>query len=426
MGRVAADQSHSAATLESAWTLHQAGQFAAAEQLYRSVLQESDDPNAWCFLGMVCHDTHRFDEALDAYRHAIALKPAFPVALNNQANTLHSLERFSESIASFQAALAIEPAYASAQFNLSLLFLQRGNWEEGFAGYEARWRYLDLKEPTFPQPRWDGSAPDGRRILLHAEQGLGDTLHFVRFARNVKARGGKVVVSAPAALLPILGRCADIDELVAQGQPLPPFDLHAPLMSLPHILGLPRADTPAERPYLSADPALVDVWRQELAGLRGVKVGLAWQGSPTNRNSATLEQFVQLARLPGIQFVSLQKGLGAEQVALQCDRIDVLDFGDRLDANGSFLDTAAIMMNLDLVITVDTSIGHLAGALGVPVWIALGYSPDWRWMLGRSDTPWYPSARLFRQPRPGDWDGVFRQLAEALVSRGLARHQAAE
>jgi ADP-heptose:LPS heptosyltransferase len=228
-----------------------------------------------------------------------------------------------------------------------------------------------------------------------------------------------VALSAPAPLLPVLSECADIDELVAQGQDPPEFDMHAPLMSLPYILGLrlESAFAPLKVPYLSADPLRSTLWRQRLSGLTKFKVGLSWQGSPTNRNSTTLEQFAPLAQVKGVQFVSLQKGIGAEQVAALRDRIVVRELGTRLGANDQLADTAAIMTNLDLVVTVDTGIAHLAGALGIPVWIALTYSADWRWMVGRDDSPWYPSARLFRQTKPKDWSGVVGKIAEALAER---------
>jgi hypothetical protein len=256
--------------------------------------------------------------------------------------------------------------------------------------------------------------------LLHAEQGLGDTIHFIRYAPLVQARGGKVVVECQRPLLQLLGRCAGIDKLIGQGTALPGFDVHAPLLSLPFLFRTTLATIPATVPYVFAEPVLVEAWRRELAPIGSFKIGISWQGNPQHAwdrvRSIPLSQFAPLAGLPGVHLFSLQKGPGSEQVPNAA--FPITDLAGRLDEqSGPFMDTAAVMKNLDLIITADTALAHLAGALGVPVWIPLHFPPDWRWLLERDDSPWYPTVRLFRQQRRGDWQGAFERIVEALRER---------
>jgi hypothetical protein len=253
---------------------------------------------------------------------------------------------------------------------------------------------------------------------LHAEQGFGDTIHFVRYARLVKERGGRVVVGCPKALVPLVATCPGIDEAVASISSSFPFDVQAPLLSLPGILRTTLDTIPAQVPYLFPDATLVKRWQQELGSLAGFKVGIAWHGNPTHENdrhrSIPLDKFAPLARVPNIRLLSLQKGPGAEQVPALAGRFEVISLGPLQEASWTFMDTAAVMMNLDLVLCVDTAPAHLAGALGRPVWVLLPAAPDWRWLLGRDDSPWYPTMRLFRQSQLGDWDEVLQRVAQAL------------
>jgi hypothetical protein len=235
-------------------------------------------------------------------------------------------------------------------------------------------------------------------------------------------------VECQPALRPLLATCPGIDRLVGQREPLPAFDVHLPLLSLPGVFGTDLETIPTTVPYLRIDPAAVERWQREL-GTEGFKVGIVWQGSTSHRGdrwrSMPLAQFAPLAAVPGVRLISLQKGAGSEQLAALGGLFPVVDLGDRLDAGGAFLDTAAVMAGLDLVVCCDTAVAHLAGALGVPVWVALAYAPDWRWLLGREDSPWYPTMRLFRQDRRGDWDGVFARLADALRRRARGPEVAA-
>ena len=306
---------------------------------------------------------------------------------------------------------------------LALARLTLGDYQGGFAEYEWRWKTKRFAgSPAYHEPLWDGSGLDGKTILLHAEQGLGDTVQFLRFVLLVKDRGGRVIVACQKPLLPLFAACPWIDQLVAQGETLPAFDVQAPLLSLPRIFGTTLATLPSQVPYLSADPGLVQRWQKELAAYPGFRVGIAWQGNPNNpadrQRSFPLDCLAPLAKLPGVRLFSLQKGPGTEQIDQRAQRFPLVELGSRLDeAAGPFMDTAAVMTNLDLVISACTSLAHLAGALAVPVWIALKFAPEWRWLYGRDDSPWYPTARLFRQPQPGDWTAVFDRMAAALRER---------
>ena len=280
-----------------------------------------------------------------------------------------------------------------------------------------------LPQPNLP--RWTGEPLAGRRLLLLAEQGLGDTLQFIRYARLLKERGARVVLAAQAALGRLLASHPDLDELFILGsaEELPRCDFYLPLLSAPGAFRTTASTIPCEVPYLWADPELTDQWRAELAGIDGFKIGIVWQGSRDygfdRWRSIPLAQFAPLASLPGVRLVSLQKGFGSEQVAAV--DFSVLDLSGRLDeGTGPFMDTAAVIRNLDLVVTPNTAIAHLAGALGVPVWVALPFSPDWRWLQGRDDSPWYPTMRLFRQTTFGGWPDVFERIAKAVQQRRSA------
>ena len=271
--------------------------------------------------------------------------------------------------------------------------------------------------PSLSQTPWDGSSLGGRTILLRTEQGFGDTLQFIRYAPLVGQRRGRVIVACQRPLARLLARWPGFAAVVAEGDPLPEFDIYAPLLSLPGLLGTTLATVPVDVPYLAADPGRVAHWRHELGSVAGFWIGIAWQGSPRHRRdrfrSIPLSQFAPLADIEGVRLLGLQKGFGRDQLAALEGRFPITDLGDHL---GDFLETAAVLRSLDLVIADDTAVPHLAGALGVPVWVALPYSPDWRWLLEREDSPWYPTMRLFRQARSGDWEGVFRRIAGALTS----------
>jgi hypothetical protein len=325
--------------------------------------------------------------------------------------------QYDEALGRFDQALAIQPALAEARCDRGMLRLVQGDFAAGWPDYQ--WcRQSSGGWERAPGPQWDGSPLDGRGILLYVEQGYGDALQFIRYAPLVKARGGRVIVACPGRLIPILSTCRGIDEFYdsqSDDQP-PPFHAHAALTSLPGIFQTDLDSIPADVPYLSAGGELVEHWRKQLGDDGPLRVGINWQGNPKygwdSYRSVPLAQFAPLADVERVRLFSLQKGFGIEQLALA--PLAVNDLGSRLDHDAAFCDTAAVVRNLDLVITSDTALAHLAGALGAPVWVALPFGPDWRWLLHREDSPWYPTMRLFRQPRFGDWPAVFRRIAGEL------------
>ncbi len=370
-------------------------------------------------LGAVLLELDRLPEALACFQHAAQLDTASAEVRNNLGNAFRDLGRFDEALAAYAQALLLKPDFAEVHWNAALVHLLRGNFEEGWPEYEWLWRRPEFSSRVFAQPRWDGSPLAGRTILLFADHGLGDTIQFIRYAHLVREQGARVIVECPRLLLPLLGGFKGVDLLVAQGDPLPPHDWCAPLMGLPLHFRTTSETIPATVPYLHADAALVEQWRRELAARPGFKIGITWQGNPDHvndrRRSIPLMEFASLAAVQGVQLVSLQHGPASQQLAAVSGRWPITDLGGQLDdVAGPFMDRAAVMKNLDLVVACDTSIAHLAGALGVPVWVALPQVPDWRWLLGRDDSLWYPTMRLFRQERRGEWGPVFQRMADAV------------
>ncbi len=397
--------------------IHDLGRPAEAIPSYRCALQLNPrSVEGHNNLGNALRDLSQVDEAIAFYEQALRLNPNFALTHNNLANAYRELGKLEMAAASYLEALRLKPDYDEAHVNLGMLRFLEGNFEAGWPEYEWRFRIKRLNLRSYPQPRWDGSSLMGKTILLQAEQGFGDTLQFIRYAPLVKERGGIVLLECPPELVRILRTCAGIDHVFPSGNAMPPFDVRIPLLSLPAILNTTLDSIPATAPYLTADAHLVEQWRQEFSGepqATALKIGIFWQGSPRfaqvecriadQKRSIALAKFEPLARLPGIQLFSLQKGYGSEQLAEWQDRWHIIDLGSKL---GDFMDTAAAMMNLDLIITADTAPAHLAGALGVPVWNLLYTAACWRWLRERADSPWYPTMRLFRQKRLGDWDEV--------------------
>ena len=363
-------------------------------------------------------DLDRPGEALASADKALALAPVFADAWYIRGNALRELSRHADAAESFERAIALEPAHASARWNLADCRLILGDFARGWEQFEWRWRLPARAQRDFGVPQWTGAEPiEGRRLLLHAELGLGDTLQFCRFATEVAKRGARVVLEAQAPLLPLLRTLEGVQTLVARGEALPACDLHCPLMSLPRALRTEVDTIPQRVPYLAADAARAAAWREKLGPARVPRVGLAWAGSQGLRNdkrSTTLGQVLPLLR-PGIEWVSLQKEVPEGDRVLLAKRPEIRDVSAHL---ADFADTAALVELLDLVVTVDTSVAHVPGALGKPVWILLPHNPhDWRWLLEREDSVWYPTARLFRQPAPGDWASAVRRVDAELARR---------
>jgi tetratricopeptide (TPR) repeat protein len=367
-------------------------------------------------------DLNRPHDALASFDRALGIKPDFIDALVNRANALRDLNRSREAIASCDAALAIKPDLAEAHFNKGLEQLLLGDFGNGWRNYEWRWKRAGMTAREFGVPQWSGEDVSGKTILLHAEQGFGDTIHFVRYVPQLAARGAKIVLEVPDGLAPLLNGLEGVIATIRRGELPCPVDLHCPLMSLPLAFGTTIDTVPAVVPYLGAPTERVEVWRQRLPATSRLRVGLVWSGKPTHRNdhnrSIAFDLLAPLVAQPDFDFVSLQREVReTDKATLETSTVLCPDM-----ENGDFADTAAIIQTLDLVIAVDTAVAHLAGAMAKPLWLLLPFSPDWRWMLEREDSPWYPTARLFRQPRIGNWDSVIERLTHALAAFATARH----
>ncbi|MDR6774053.1 tetratricopeptide repeat protein [Azospirillum sp. BE72] len=367
-------------------------------------------------LGLALQEQGHLEEAARAHARAVAIDPAFAGGHANHGNARLNQNRLDEAVAGFRRAVAIDPAGPDARRNLGMALLVAGRFEEGWREYEWRLRCKDAPtHAAMPKPRWMGEPLDGRRILLHGEQGLGDALQFCRYVPLVAARGGRVILGLPAPLKRVMAGLPGVERFVSGQLPTDAFDLHLPMLSLGEVFGTQMDTIPHRVPYLTAEPDLVARWGERLKGLRGLKVGIVWAGSPTHGNdrnrSIGLAPFARLAAIPGVSLVSIQKGPTEGQAANPPGGFPLLNLSPDIR---DFADTAAIMAGLDLVVCVDTSVAHLAGALGVPVWVMVPFAPDWRWMLDREDSPWYPTMRLFRQDRPGSWDNALDRLERAL------------
>jgi predicted O-linked N-acetylglucosamine transferase (SPINDLY family) len=399
--------------------LGEQGKLEDASACFEAALRLKPDlADAYSNLGRVLARQGKLDEAVASFQQALRLKADFAEAHNNLGAALAEQGNLEGAISCLDQALALKPDYVDAHITRASLRLLSGDFERGWPEYQWRLRGRGRQPQSFAQPRWDGAPLAGKTILLHAEQGLGDSLQFIRYAPLVKAKGGPVLVECPEPLLQILASCPGIDRLVAQGLPWQEaFDVQAPLLDLPGIFRTSLATIPAQVPYLFADASQVERWRQEVGLDNAFKIGITWQGNPKHhrdrQRSMPLSHFTRLAQLPGVRLFSLQKGTGAEQLDTFAAACGVCDLGRSLN---TFMDTAAVLMSLDLVVTADTAVAHLAGALGVPVWLALPFAPDWRWLLDRNDSPWYPSMRLFRQRQPGEWQGVFDDMAAEIAA----------
>jgi len=381
--------------------------------------------------GILLHREGRFAEAVEAFKHAEAL--GNKAAASNRGNSLLDLGRMGEALRAHETAVERDPSHPGAIYNLALTQLRMGDWEHGWPNYEARWRFREVhrRPRSFRQPRWQGEPLDGRRILLHGEQGLGDTIQFCRYATLVAARGGVPILQVQAPVEPLMRSLAVVHagraETALLGRSPPEFDVECPLLSLPAVFGTTTDTVPWAGAYLGAGPDLVLQKRLQFPDIRpnprrdahsferSVRVGLAWAGNPRykadRQRSMALVNLLPLLRTPGMTWISLQKGPGAEQLAALPGEVFVWD-GARLEKD--LAETAALLATLDLVITTDTCIAHLAGAMGKPVWILLPRLGDWRWMQSFETTPWYPTARLFRQSAPGDWAGVVNRAVREL------------
>ena len=404
------------------------GGFVEAIEAHRQAIRYAPRyAEAFNNLGVVLQAEGRFAEAVAAYERALVLRPDDVVTHNNLGTALQSLGRPEAALVRYRRALALDPDYAGARMNMGTCLLLTGALREGFAAFRARWDVPDspIRMPDLPHPLWQGESLAGRRILVHCEQGLGDSLQFIRYAPLLAAEPARVTVLTPPALVRLFRGIPGI-EIAAAIPDADAYDCHVPLLCLPRLLGTELATIPAGIPYLAPDPLQVRSWAVQLAAASPrPRIGLVWAGAPRTadprafavdrRRSLALAQLAPLAEVANLRFVSLQKGPPAGQTPPP--GLDLLDVTDELE---DFADTAALIATLDLVIGVDTSVPHLAGALGKPVWLLSRYDGCWRWLRERTDSPWYPTMRLFRQPAPGDWDSVIREVRRALADWSAA------
>jgi len=444
-------------TLGDLWK--QAGRLDSAIASYRRAVQiKPDDAETCNKLGMALDDAEELDQAIASYQRAIELVPAYAAARNNLASVWRTKGELDKAIAGYQQALnhdpqsaiihntlgrtwemaghadkalacyrralEINPKYANSLYNIGLMRLAAGDFAGGWDALELRWQTTGFESrPAFAQPMWTGAERADITVLLTTEQGLGDTIHFIRYAPMVAQRCRRVLLDCPAKLVQLLKGIDGIAEIIPRGTALPPFDVHCPLMSLPRIFGTTLQAIPNRVPYVHADPIRSVLWSERFAGENRLKIGLVWAGNIKNKQgrhrSMPLSALAPLAGVPGVAFYSLQLGPPAMQAQTPPAGLDLVDLSADLH---DLADTAAVIANLDLVISIDTVVAHLAGAMAKPVWTLLSLAADWRWLLDRSDSPWYPTMRLFRQTSPSDWSAVVRQVATALESPAQLKH----
>jgi Flp pilus assembly protein TadD len=420
---ILADQPDDAEALSNLGAVFNAARcHEAAEAACRAALEAR--PGYWAALanlGTALHRQQRYGEAIGAYLDSLHANPGNVKACTNLGVALNEQWRMDESLRVHDAALRLAPDDPEVRNNRALALLTAGDLERGFAELEWRWQSTAMKPHGIPGPQWQGEAPKGATILVHDEGGFGDTLQFVRYAPMLAALGARVMVQVQPPLVRLIQRSMPSVTVFARGEPLPIYDLHCPMLSLPHCFGTRLDTVPADLPYLHPDPAGADHWGDRLAEVTGGQdfcVGLIWAGASrpdmpdafamNQRRSLTLAHFAPLAVVPRARFVSLQLDAPPEPTPTG------MAIMDPMAGMKDFDDTAALVANLDLVIAADTAVAHLAGALGRPVWLLSRYDACWRWVAGRQDCPWYPALKFFRQPSPGDWASVIAAVTKEL------------
>lgn len=402
----------------------------------RAVALRQGHGAAWLRLAAMRARLGHHDAAIAAYHRLLALDPAHIAGRNDLANLLTACGRDEDAVGLFRGLVADRPELPEAHYNLALALLRLGDYASGFTAYEWRWRCEGFPSPRrhTALPAWDGKPFPGRRLLVHAEQGLGDTIQFARFVPLAASLGGAVSFEVPKSLKRLMAPIGGCDRLQAHGDPDTDIDCAVPLCSLPHRLGLSLGAVGMRAPYLAAEPERSAHWRQRLGNGGALTIGVCWRGNPSSpadlgRSLADPSLLAPLASVPGVRLVALalpRTGELAPDDGPTGWRVATAAFplahpGPEFDRGGdAFIDSAAILEGLDLLITTDTALAHLAGALGRPVWLMLQAAADWRWLKDRTDCPWYPSMRLFRQATPGDWAGVIARVAEALAGRAMA------
>ncbi|MSN25189.1 MAG: tetratricopeptide repeat protein [Geobacter sp.] len=398
--------------------LHNLGRFIEAISSYRQALELAPDTGEiHNNLGNSLMATGNFPEAAESFAAATRLLPSNPVPLTALATAQQALGKIAGAESSCRSALSLAPDFAEAHWNLALNLLLQGRYAEGWREYEWRWRRAAFTSPVrhINVQQWDGSALEGKTILLHAEQGFGDAIQFVRYVSLVAKLGGSVLLECHPELVSLFQGVEGVQTVLPFGESLPDADYQISLLSLPHILGTTVDNIPSKTPYLSPSSGHRSKWAHLLTDYRDtLRIGLIWAGKsyPDPLRSCRLSDLAPLAAVGNSTFFSLQLGPGAEQMSCKPPGMKLIDLTAEIS---DFSDTAALIEQLDLVISIDTATAHLAGALGKPTWLLLPYAPDWRWLLKRADSPWYPGMRLFRQETSGKWDTVINKVAMAFV-----------
>ncbi len=437
-------------------TLKRSGRLEeAAAQLAQAVEISPDFAEGWSNLGLVHKERGDFDAAIDCQRRAAGLRPTAAVFSFNLANTLEAAGRRDEAIGAYRRALTLDPAHrgarvslgatlrrmgrldestneleralalnpadAEARWNMALAQCMAGHWASGLENFEARRRMPGMMAGPASGAEWDGRPIPGRTLLVQHEQGMGDAIQFLRFAADVEKLGARVIYRGPEKLLALARRISGVSGTSSLDAPLPRFDVWAPMMSLPRLVHAASGQRLGRSGYLLPEPERVARWHERLSSVAGLRIGVAWQGNPDyaadRERSLPLAMFERLSALPGVTLIGLQQGAGREQIAGWPKVLPFVDLAPELDSDAAFMDTAAVLPALDLVISSDTALAHLAGAVGVPAWLALAHVPDWRWGLEGERSVWYPTVHVYRQPRPGDWKAVFADMTEALGAR---------
>lgn len=391
----------------------------AIDEFERAVKLRPTYAEAWNNLATLLHGQGDYSAALAAVHRAIALKPNFAEAHANLANTLKDQGNLDAAIATSERAIELKPGDPHIEWNLALSLLLKGDYERGWPAYESRRKTSDSSELVyqFSQPRWEGAPLNGQTLLVRFEQGFGDMIQFVRFMPRIAERGGRAIAFGPSILRRLLDGQCGIGRYVCFDEPLPPFDCYTLLLSLPGLFHISPAQASTPSPYLNVDSELVELWKSRMGSTgHALRVGMVWAGNPNYRNdrnrSLSFRAIAEHLPQAGLQYFSLQKDADPATFAAAGPNLPIVDLTAQIQ---DFADTAALILNLDLVIACDTAVAHLAGALGKPVWILLPYAPDWRWMLKRRDSLWYPTARLFRQAAPGDWSMPLQEMAAELL-----------